>query len=58
MARRRRSCGKKIVKLARRGACAAAVRAFRKAALFSHCTDARIGQVRGAIHKCLARGRR
>lgn len=54
----RQSCGKKIVQLARRGSCAAAIKAFHKAELFSHCTDARIGQVRGAIHKCLARGRR
>jgi hypothetical protein len=53
-----RSCGKKIVKLARRGSCAAAIRAFHKAEMFSHCSDARIGQVRGAIRKCFARGRR
>lgn len=54
----RRSCGKNIVKLARRGVCAASIRAFHKAELFKNCSDARIGQVRAAIHKCLARGRR
>lgn len=53
---RRRSCGVRIVALARRGNCAASIRAFHKAKLYTHCTDARIGQVRGAIHACLAKG--
>lgn len=52
-----RSCGKQIVSLARRGSCAAAIRAFHKAELWSHCSDARIGQVRAAIHRCLKRRR-
>jgi hypothetical protein len=52
----KRSCGIRVVALARRGNCAAAVRAFHKAKLYTHCTDARIGQVRGAIHACLAKG--
>lgn len=53
---KRRSCGVRVVKLARSGNCAAAVRAYHKAKLHSHCSDARIGQVRGAIHACLAKG--
>lgn len=53
---RRRSCGKRIVALARKGKCAAAVRAYHTAKLYTHCTDARIGTVRGAIHACLAKG--
>ena len=52
----RRSCGSTIVTLARSGNCAAAVRAFHKAKLYTRCSDARIGTVRKAIHACLAKG--
>ena len=53
---RRRSCGKNIIALARRGSCAAALRAYHKAHLHEHCSDARIGQVRAAIHACGVKG--
>lgn len=55
---KRRSCGVRVVKLARNGNCAGAVRAFHKAQLYTHCSDARIGAVRKAIHACLAKGNR